>query len=392
LCTDVHNVPTPTLPATMSTPADAINVNTAEEATRHLESTKGIGNGFRLDSSSMRRGAIARGDGRVEYGPSTSLHRSASSVPEPIAEGDEQVTSPDADPLQRRDPTLLDLASEAGFVRNDSDSGTDVDDIYIPSMPLMLVPHMTPGKRSHKPSPPDAYFGNIVPSVGTPQVQSHNPQSASLTRKHAYSHSLTRSVGDRTISIDLLCVPGCDDQLARSSSYARASHPTGSRPHDPGPYHRANSRLREMLRNYTVKVLVTTSWIHVFLTALAVVAFCGYIGIRGWYLISGKSSNFNAQDVSVAYSWVVLSAEVSLGFLGFYGHQTYWKQTTTFREMTDDEEKTMIDVQPPSSQTPLLACPNTSPSLVAQVAPPPVLSVHRLVGDETCDKAAWLSS
>ena len=115
---------------------------------------------------------------------------------------------------------------------------------------------------------------------------------------------------------------------AQPAADHRHGHPTGSTPHDPGPYHRANALLRDKLPHYTVAVATHTAWAHIVLTVLAAAAFAAYLGVRLWYLTSGRTAALGRQDTSVAYSWVVWAAELALGFLGFYGHQTYWKQTT----------------------------------------------------------------
>jgi hypothetical protein len=147
------------------------------------------------------------------------------------------------------------------------------------------------------------------------------------------------------VSIDV------DNYYAASATLASSHHqagvPTGSHTLDPGPYHKANARLREMLPHYHVKVSVKLSYIHVFLTIIAVIAFLLYMGSRAWYLVSGRTASFEAQFTSVPYSWVVWVAELFLGFLGFYGHQTYWKQTSTYTPMKDAELDALYEVRQP---------------------------------------------
>jgi hypothetical protein len=346
----VHRVSTPAWHLMTAISADAINMDTEEEATRLLEETQGIGYTPRIDSNSLRRIADAR-DGRPENDleQSPRLHRRPSSMPGPVAEGDAHV----------RDPSFLD------FVPSDSAAGEA--NVYIttesPSSarPPRMVAHTHTGHSHHRLGHAQAHVHAVAPSP--PHSQARTPKSPSLMRKHAYARSLAPpSVDDRTISIDLLRSPGCEEHHAQSNSYALASHPTGSRPFDQGPYHRANSRLRVMLRHHTLRVFVATSWIRIVLATAAALAFCVYIGIRAWSLISGNSDKLDVQNVSVPYSWVVLTAEVALGFLVFYGHQTYWKQITKFNEMPAEEAQRMIDVCPASPPIPLLACPTQAPA------------------------------
>lgn len=130
--------------------------------------------------------------------------------------------------------------------------------------------------------------------------------------------------------------------------------PTGSHVLDPGPYHQANALLRSKLPHYRVHVSVKTSWTHIVLTVIAVICFLIYSGTRFWYIISGKTASFGEQTTSVPYSWVVLVAEVALGFLGFYGHQTYWKQTTVYTALTADELEHLTEVCAPCCAHPVV--------------------------------------
>ena len=94
-----------------------------------------------------------------------------------------------------------------------------------------------------------------------------------------------------------------------------------------------------------MRVWVQTSWLHIFMTAVTVAAFVFYIGVRAYYLVSGKTVDLDTQSTSVPYSWVVLVAEVFLSFLGFYGHQTYWKQRTDFSKMSEEDVQQLAHVR-----------------------------------------------
>ena len=115
--------------------------------------------------------------------------------------------------------------------------------------------------------------------------------------------------------------------------------PTVSHALHPGPYHKANAQLREQLPHYNVDVNVHTRWDHVFLWFMAVIIWAVYIGIRLYYLVSGKTAAFAAQNTSVAYSYVVLMGEGALGLLGFYGQQNFWKQDVRFSAMDSETLK-----------------------------------------------------
>ena len=112
-----------------------------------------------------------------------------------------------------------------------------------------------------------------------------------------------------------------------------------SHPLDPGPYHKANAQLREQLPHYNVDVSVHTRWDHVFLWCMAVVICFVYLGVRLYYLVSGKTAEFNSQNTSVPYSYVVLVGELALGCLGFYGQQCFWKQDVRFSAMDSETLK-----------------------------------------------------
>jgi hypothetical protein len=131
--------------------------------------------------------------------------------------------------------------------------------------------------------------------------------------------------------------------LSGGTSQHIAGVPTISHPLDPGPYHKANAMLREQLPHYDVNVSVSTHWDHIFLWTLAMLIWIGYIGIRLYYLLSGKTAQFDGQNTSVVYSYVVLAGEVALGFLGFYGNQCFWRQDVKFTAMDAKKLKHLSD-------------------------------------------------
>lgn len=119
--------------------------------------------------------------------------------------------------------------------------------------------------------------------------------------------------------------------------------PTVSHPLDPGPYHKANSQLRSQLPHYNVEVTVTTRWDHLGLWFVALCIYLFYLGVRLFYLLSGRTAGFGSQNTNVAYSYVVLVGEIFLGGLGFYGNQCFWKQDTVFSAMNSETLRRIAD-------------------------------------------------
>ena len=192
-----------------------------------------------------------------------------------------------------------------------------------------------------------------------------NSEMFVTAKRRAYSRTLPKPADNPEESTDVdmasITLPSVlatgnmpiDQRSMRSAdSFALAAHPTGSHALAPGPYHRANARLRQLLPHYQSNTTVSTSWAHVVLTALAVLCTLGYFGIRLWYLISGRTAAFaeGAPNTSVWYSWVILVAEVGLVFLAFFGHQLYFKQHTTFRVMDERATSALIQVRTHSAQ------------------------------------------
>lgn len=72
-----------------------------------------------------------------------------------------------------------------------------------------------------------------------------------------------------------------------------------------------------------------------------------YLGVRLFYLVSGRSHRFAVDDgdVSIAYSWMVLVADSCMSAMGLYLHQKFWKQNVRFRPLTDLEIRKMTDVR-----------------------------------------------
>lgn len=86
-----------------------------------------------------------------------------------------------------------------------------------------------------------------------------------------------------------------------------------------------------------VKVAVKAHWDHVFVWLLQIISLVVYIGIRGYYLLSGKTAQLGQDGVNIPYSWLVLIAEIGLGCSGVYLRQNFWKQTTDFKEVPPKE-------------------------------------------------------
>jgi hypothetical protein len=342
--------------------ADAINMDTAEEATRLLETT-GL---FTHSDVPMSPASALVSPGTAYHGGVFGQPRSQPrSQPQAIAEGREHSKKSDqpdvsdeatsGSKLQFRDPTFMDLTKDLGVEDSDSEKGCLLSPAGLPPVDMPFKPrkdgifslYRTPR------SPVDAK--DLQPNSGAAEpFVSLSPRNVSAQlsppaprNKHAYANQL--DLDDQTVSIELqrsshLQRAGGHAPNSEAHSYALADHPTGSHPLAPGPYHKANCRLRKLLPLYSSTVTVTTSWLHITMTILTVLAFLWYIGLRAYYLLSGKVYKFELQNVSVPYSWVVLAAEIALTSLGFYGHQAYWRQNVHFKEMSDEEYGDMVEV------------------------------------------------
>jgi hypothetical protein len=152
-----------------------------------------------------------------------------------------------------------------------------------------------------------------------------------------------RSGDNPCMSMDL--IPGPILNSNPGCSRSLPGLPTVSHPLNPGPYHKANAQLRKQLPHYNVAVKVTTRWDHIFLWLTAVLVFLVYFGVRLYYLVSGKTAQFEAQNTSVVYSYVVLAGETACCILGFYGHQLFWKQGTNFTAMEKATVAKVTDVR-----------------------------------------------
>eukprot|EP00892_Ulva_mutabilis_P012255 jgi/Ulvmu1/9401/UM051_0029.1 len=113
--------------------------------------------------------------------------------------------------------------------------------------------------------------------------------------------------------------------------------PTVSQAFEPGPYHQANAQLRRQLPHYHAHMKVVLHWDQVFWCIMAVCTFVLYMGVRGYYLATGRTAEIAGQDVSVTYSWIILIAEFFLTCCGVYSNQLFWKQETTFTRLTPKE-------------------------------------------------------
>jgi hypothetical protein len=187
----------------------------------------------------------------------------------------------------------------------------------------------------------------MQPNLAIDPYLTLSPRHMSPHKKHAYANQL--DYDDHSVSIELQrssYAKGNGGRAPNSEahSYALADHPTGSHPLAPGPYHKANSRLRELLPQYNASVSVKTSWLHIFLTILALLTFAWYIGVRLWYLTSGKIADFKIQKVNIPYTWVVLAAELAATGLGFFGHPLYWKQHVKYTKLSDEELDDLVRV------------------------------------------------
>ena len=122
----------------------------------------------------------------------------------------------------------------------------------------------------------------------------------------------------------------------------KARGTTASRTVDRGAYHQANALLRTRMAHFSVNVHERMDTALIFVAILSFIALGGYVGIRAAYLAMGFASR--ASNVSAAYSWVVLAAEVAIAALGFYCRMLTRRQDPEFVGLTDDQTSAMVQV------------------------------------------------
>jgi hypothetical protein len=404
-CVHAHAQAKPAPDANVHLRADAVNMDTAEEASRAMDASRSLAlapptpstRGAKSKAASPNyfspppsqdavapaqaaaaASAAQQSQARGGAGaPVRSSGRAAAAVGEGRVEEAWAADSSTIDPDLPRVPTVTDLPDlnawqDLTLPRQDSRQRQRAGPYRAAPPPPTLTPPQSQPLTPH--SARSTSRGRREPALATTPVSTlrgsrdpsrslpASPGPQVTLKKGAYAHTLdrsTRALDDNMLTVDLAhdsSYRGGGGTTGRSGrvsdsggvgdSYALAEHPTGSRLLTAqGPYHGANARLRRMLPSYDVTVRVSTSWVHVILTALTAIVFVGYLGVRAWYLSSGKTGALKRQDTNVPYSWVVLAAEVGLGFLGFYGHQLYWRQVVTHMEMSEEDAAALIQAR-----------------------------------------------
>ena len=121
--------------------------------------------------------------------------------------------------------------------------------------------------------------------------------------------------------------------------------PTASHELEPGPFHRTNAALRRQLQHYTVEVRTIVSWDQLSVRICGLLCFFLYAGVRAFYLVSGRSATIDQQDVSIAYSWAMLVAEVFLFLVALYDGHLFWQQTLVYTPMEKEDVEDMATVR-----------------------------------------------
>jgi hypothetical protein len=106
----------------------------------------------------------------------------------------------------------------------------------------------------------------------------------------------------------------------------------------------ATGMLRGLFSNVQVQIKVQLQWDQIFVWAVSIISLLGYVGVRYWYLLTGKTAALEQEEVSIIYSWMVLGAETLMGVLGFYMNQKFWKQIVKFSTVTQTTVDKMIQV------------------------------------------------
>lgn len=126
-------------------------------------------------------------------------------------------------------------------------------------------------------------------------------------------------------------------------------------------YSRAKAQLRRQLPAYQTAITMAVQWDRIVLWLLTLAAYFASFGVRFVYLVTGRI--YTRQDVSVAYSWVILAAEIITGTIAMHDTHLFWKQTVTFTRVDRNSEEHRDKVRP------LHALPQLGPALiVAQTA------------------------
>ena len=105
-----------------------------------------------------------------------------------------------------------------------------------------------------------------------------------------------------------------------------------------GPYAAATALLRTVLPHYNVTIWSRVNWKLVCVLALGFVGLGVYVGVRIWYLVSGRSAALNVAtgNVSIWYSWLALVAELVMALVGMYSRLLTKRQTVKFAAVRDN--------------------------------------------------------
>jgi hypothetical protein len=135
---------------------------------------------------------------------------------------------------------------------------------------------------------------------------------------------------DHEISVRLSLPSAAGNRCPRTGA-ATAGVTTASHALDRGPYHAANAQFRAQMPHFGVHVSVVRDWMLIFIAAITALALAVYVGVRVWYLVTGR---VNEENTYVVYSWIVLAAEVAIGTLGFYCRGLTLRQEPAFYPLT----------------------------------------------------------
>jgi hypothetical protein len=106
---------------------------------------------------------------------------------------------------------------------------------------------------------------------------------------------------------------------------------TASQAFDPGPYHAVNAQFRAQMPHYGVYIDVQRDYMLLIIAIAAYLSLALYAGNRAWYLVIGRVREYGS---STTLSWVVLTAEVAIGVLGFYCRMLTMRQNPMFYSLS----------------------------------------------------------
>eukprot|EP00892_Ulva_mutabilis_P001282 jgi/Ulvmu1/11154/UM071_0038.1 len=198
-----------------------------------------------------------------------------------------------------------------------------------PQMPL----HLTITETTCNPQQPNAAAAIQPHSHTSPPTRQGN-----ATADYATADYATADYATADLSMSIAMHPPASTSVNRRTP----GQPTGSHELEPGPFHRTNAALRRQLPHLTFTVHTPLCWGHIAARTAALLCFWLYAALRLVYLATGRSAAIEGQDVSVAYSWVMLVAEGAAVLAELFDrHHLCWRQELVYSSVAEDDVEDM---------------------------------------------------